>query len=606
VAKSEKLGARIGPRVSGLLLKALAQHESQAAPLRSRISTYTAGEIVKLLGAHMHTLKPPWLAHAAEAPGLDDETRAYLRQFEGTPTPFQVVDGLMGIFGIMGAAGRVGANAIAPVVYEYLSKLPHSILDAQTAATLAAHGWVSHDWAVSEAARSGYDPTRAGWLINGATTPPGLAELLQLYNRHAISEAQLREGLAHLGLHPDWLGPVQSLSRAVLSPDVAALAVLKGWMDQGEAALRAAESGVDAEDFQILLNVNGEPPGLMQLLEAYRRGIIDEGRLHHGIRESRVRNEWVDVIEALRYTPPGYGTVLEGAVKGHLSEAEARRLVDEGGIDPQHYEWMYKATGNPPGAMEMLDLWNRGEITKERVIQALRQGHLANEYIEDVLKLKRELLPAGECVLMVESGTWPKEKAVRYLMMRGYSPEDAADYAAAGSRAKIRDDWTLGKQIVQAQYQLGVISHADAVAALQPLGYEADEAEMIVQVAKLQRIVSQQSAAMDKVRSLYTGHSIDAAAARAALAAMHVPAEEIDDILRLWTLEREANVRHLTEAQIVSAFKTGLLDQAGAQARLEQIGYTPEDAWVLLSIAAKGPLPNRPSGIVPATPQAAV
>jgi SOS response regulatory protein OraA/RecX len=319
-----------------------------------------------------------------------------------------------------------------------------------------------------------------------------------------------------------------------------------------------------------------------------------------------VRNEWVDVIEALRYTPPGYGTVLEGAVKGHLSEDEARRLVDEGGIDPKHYDWMYAATGNPPGAGEMLDLWNRGEITQERVIQALRQGHLANEYIPDVLKLKRELLPAGECVLMVESGTWTKEKAVRYLMMHGYSPEDAADYATAGSRAKIRDDWTLGKQIVQAQYQLGVISHADAVAALQPLGYEADEAEMIIEVAKLQRIVSQQSAAVDKVRSLYTGHSIDAAAARGALAAMHVPAEEIDDILRLWTLEREANVKHLTESEIVSAFKTDLLDQAGAQARLEQIGYTPEDAWVLLSIAAKGPLPNRPSGIVPATPQAAV
>jgi len=538
------------------------------------------------------------LRKIAEHPDLDPEIRAYLEQYTHTFDYHKVIADLLAVFEIWPMLKDVAQNAAFPVIYSFLRAEPHARLEPWVAADMAARGIITLDDAVYEIGCHAISPGRATNLIKLRQNVPALAELHEMWDRGLINREQVAAALERAGMHPDYREPLMELKDRLLSPEVLALAVLKGWLDEDRARREAAGSGITPERFRILMDVTGEPPGLMQLLEAYRRNIIDRQRLHHGIRESRVRNEWIDVVEALRYEPPGYGAVLEGALKGHLDEDKARRLLEETGINPEHYEWMYKSTGNPPGAMEMLDLWNRGEVTEERVVQALRQGHLANAYIPDVLKLKRSLLPPGECVLLVEAGVWTKQQAVRYLMMHGYSKEDAADYAAAGSRAKVREDWRNAKDLIRAQYELGMISREDAVDALEKTGYERDEAEVIASIAELERIVSQQDAAITRIRSLYVGHSIDAATARSALAGLRVPAEQIDDIMRLWRLEREANVKHLTESQIVSAWKYGIIDQAAAQKRLEQVGYTPEDAWILLSVTNKAPLPNRPTGLV--------
>jgi hypothetical protein len=74
-------------------------------------------------------------------------------------------------------------------------------------------------------------------------------------------------------------------------------------------------------------------------------------------------------------------------------------------------------------------------------------------------------------------------------------------------------------------------------------------------------------------------------------------------------LEASVTVRTLTEAQIVDAWGKGILDDNGAMTELGNLGFTPFDAWVLLSIKAGGPLPGQPApgppsplpGVIPGT-----
>jgi hypothetical protein len=518
-----------------------------------------------------------------------EDQRKILDELMHTSALDHVVRGLAAVGGVLEAARDIGGYGWSETVQEFKSEYQYTKLDAPTAAAAAALGIAADVWGQREASYSGFDSTRFGLLRELNYKIPDVGVVLELYRRKLISEDQITWYLKRGGYYPEAIPEIKNLWSTELGGEVLATAVIKGWLEFDKAVELAHKAGVTDEQLDILTKVAGEPPGIMQLLEAYRRKIIDTDRLHRGIRESRVRNEWIDVVEALRYYPPSPAECIEGAVKGHLAPEESKAKAERAGLDPGEWEWMYLTTGNPPGAMEMLELWNRGEITEERVVEALKQGHLANTFIPDVLKLRRRLPALSEVILMMEAGVWDKSKAITYLRMLGYSQEDAADIAVAGSRSKIREDWHTAKDYVSAQYELGLVGKDDAIETLETVGYERDEAEVIVSIAELKRLVSQQSAAIDKIRSLYVGYKIDAASCRTYLLSLRIPPEQVGDIMELWRLEREASVKTLTESQIVNAWKYNIIDAPTAIAKLQEIGYTEEDAYILISIANKGP-----------------
>ena len=143
-----------------------------------------------------------------------------------------------------------------------------------------------------------------------------------------------------------------------LSPAEAALAALRGNWSSDDGANESKLSGLDRKRYDILELNTGEPPGLMQLLEAYRRQIIDRDRLVRGIRQSRVRNEWVDVVEALQFAPVSAGEVIQGLVQGHLSLGDAAVRLSQAGVNPDNLGWLFETHGRPLGPQEMGELVN--------------------------------------------------------------------------------------------------------------------------------------------------------------------------------------------------------------------------------------------------------
>ena len=101
-------------------------------------------------------------------------------------------------------------------------------------------------------------------------------------------------------------------------------------------------------------------------------------------------------------------------------------------------------------------------------------------------------------------------------------------------------------------------------------------------------------AAVGRIHTLYVGHKVSRPVALSSLANLDVPAETIPDLVGIWDLERAANVKVLTAAEIAQAYKLVLIDQATAQLYLEQLGYQPHDAWLYLSIHIKAAQPNEP------------
>ena len=379
-----------------------------------------------------------------------------------------------------------------------------------------------------------------------------------------------------------------------LPPADAATAVVKGEMTMAEAIAEAAKSGYNSERFVRLWAIAGEPPGLMQLLEAFRRGYIDAGRLEHGIRQSRVKDEWIDVVTALRYAPVGPGEVLAGAVQNHLSADEARRRLSEAGVDPSNFGWLFETHGRPPGIGELLDLLNRGEVTEAEVGQAIRESDVKDKYLPAILKMRRRLMPERTVVSGVGKGVLTPAQGLDRLLKLGFDAEDAAALVAEAHKDKTVNHRALAESQIVTGYIDRLHSRPEADQMLQALGYDASETAFLLDLADTQRERRFTDAAINRTHARYVGHHLDRAAAGDALSALGVPGTQRDDLLKLWDLERDVNAPNLSLTQLEGLLRRGAIDQTGFLERTKRLGYTDDDAQLLLFLAFPAPRQTPP------------
>jgi len=370
-----------------------------------------------------------------------------------------------------------------------------------------------------------------------------------------------------------------------LSPAEAALAALRGNWTAEQARTEAALSGIDGSRFDILELNTGEPPGLQQLLEAFRRGIIKEDRLVRGIRQSRVRNEWVDVIEALRFAPVNVGEVLAGAVQNHLTPADARERIAQAGVDPANFDWLFATHGRPPGVVELGELVNRGEMSDDDWSQAVRESDIKDKYIPFLRALRRRLMPERTVVSAVRQGVLTADEGLTHLRALGFSDADAHTLVSEASSTKT----THIRQISESQtlnlYAQRLIDKPSAVARLTTLGYTSDEITLVVALADHEHHARFQAAALNRVHTLFVAHKITATEVATDLDKIGYDASDRADLVELWTAERDANVRTLTEAQLQGLAARDQITFAEFIAETVAMGYSRKDARRLYFLA---------------------
>ena len=370
-----------------------------------------------------------------------------------------------------------------------------------------------------------------------------------------------------------------------LTPAEVAVGRLRNVPTNIDLTSEAAASGIDAERLDFLEWITGEPPGLMQLLEAFRRGIITEDTLHRGVLESRVRDEWFPTVLALRYQPPSPLEAVAGAVKGHLTDAEAEAIAQQSGLDPEHYAWVKATAGRPPGIMEMLSLLNRGLIDETTFGDAVKQSDVQDRWIPDLLNLRVYLPPVRSIPVMLRHGSISDERAAELLRDHGVRDEDIPAYIHEGHSAATEHVKQLALAEVQNLYFAGMLDRATAALDVEALGYSATQTDLILGLVDTRRERRFAEASINRVHSLYTNHHVTRTEASNDLDRIGVDAAERDRLLAIWTLETQSNVKHLTLAQVQGAWRRSVLSTDDAAVRLVQLGYPVDDIPSLLALA---------------------
>lgn len=391
-------------------------------------------------------------------------------------------------------------------------------------------------------------------------------------------------------------------------PDLAEM-VLKTILTEAEGEHEAAMSGENATRFARRVLNTGEPPALEQVLQWARRGILPFGDACPGVpsvpeavRTSRIRSNWLDTILAAQYLPISAADAVNAWVRGQIPEAQALELLNYNGLKPDMATILYNTTGRPPAPGELATFVRRGLIPMHGTgpdaltfQQGIIEGDLKDKWEPVFENLVVNIPGVFEIRNMQLSGGISAAAAAKYYAMLGVPADLTAGLVTSGSGVKLATAKALTESQMLKLYSDQILSAAEVTPMLEALGHDQQEVAYLLDLQDLSRTLKAIQSAVSKVQSLFVAGKIPAAEVTQALGTLGIPAHSATSMLNDWQLERSANIRVLTEAQIVDALEYSVIDQGTAQSYLEGLGYSPYDAWVLISVKLKAPQPNQPT-----------
>lgn len=439
--------------------------------------------------------------------------------------------------------------------------------------------------------------------ILGAASP--LAQQLEWEVGSPVANALLGPMLSLLTQKINERSPIEPLSPADL-----ANAVVRSFMEAGPAAAVAAKSGVNAEDFATLVRLSGDALDTTSLIEAYRRKVIpwDSGSpdgvgVLQGIAQGRLATKWAQVVKALGDVPIGVADAVDAVVEGQITRAQGEEIAYQNGISAENFAILYNTRGNPPSPTQLAEMVHRGIIplrgTGPDVLsfeQGISEGATKDKWIKAYEGLMPVLPPARTITALQRNGTITAAQAGAWYKQLGLPEDIAAAYIKDASHAKTQAARTLAKGDIVKLYGEKLITRTEAATMLGQLGFEAHEAEFELELEDYHNEVAARSSAVSKVRSLFIARRISRTEVVNALGQLGMKAEERDQLLQMWTLERDASLRILTVAEITAAFEYQIMSEETALSALQGMGYTEYDAWVILSIKNKQKLSGEPPG----------
>jgi hypothetical protein len=576
-------GGKLGARVSVVVSDALVSTHSKLLHIRRKLAMLIFREISDEISKEVDDTIGPFLRKMAQDYDENGPAQAMLNFMGyGHGQWKAIVGSSVSASGLLWALGTVMNNELAPVVYNYVQANPHLIPDPSTIAGLAATSRWDTEAAKFHITQSGFNRDWATQMIDAQRTYPGVADALDFLHKGQISEDQFRFYVMRNGYTDEAVHYFLASRFQPLSPEEAALAELRGNLTHEKAAAQAAQSGVDEATFDVMVGNTGEPPGLEQLNEAFRRKFIDEARLRKGIAQSRVRNEWADTIVAMRYVPMSTADAVRAVVQSQISAEQGREIAEQNGLEPGQFDILYKTDGNPISPHEAFELYNRGQMTEATVKQALRESRIKNKYVDDIFKLHQKLLEPRQLSDALHTGSITHAEALRLAMDAGYSEKDAAIIVETASRRKLAAARDRVISAAETLYMDNAYSRDEFSRVVRAMGYDQSEADVLVQSAEFHREARAFSAALNMVRNKYIGHHIGEHEAQQSMAQIGVPAEQQDYLIKLWHVEKAANTRSLTPTQVLKAGSLGLITPDEVVAKLVDLGYSPEDASLLM------------------------
>lgn len=322
----------------------------------------------------------------------------------------------------------------------------------------------------------------------------------------------------------------------------------------------AALAGIKREWAENEWAMHWDLPSPSQGYEMLHRGLIEEAELAALLKALDYAPVWRDKLRDIAYSP--------------ITRVDLRRLYKGGVITEQDVFAGYKALGYDDERARWLTDWTMKYYTPEDESEL-------DEYTKET---------AAQIRLAYRRHVILRAEALDKLVELGYS-EDGADFLLAIDDAQLALNPTtdagipvrdLSQAVIRKAYREKIWDPARAQEELEVLGYLPWEADLLLQLEDLDEERELAELEESVVKEEYTRRAIDRGQASGRLDAINVSVDRRDLLLRRWDLQAAQKTRTLTVAQLQAALRDARLSETDVLSRLSGMGFNDVDAKLLV------------------------
>lgn len=468
------------------------------------------GHTLRMEGAHRDAWITAWMERAErelsptlahlygdllEHPELPPGLRAVIEQ---GVNPTHQVDFILNVILTVAGVGANLAAITAPFVQKAVNdawvRHPVRPLTPEELAVAVVKGQRDFATAYDEAAKNGISEPDFETLVNATGNPPGVESLLFMWRRGIIDSARLLEGIEQSNLKVEWAGELERLAYGPPSAQAALLGAVQGHIDGATAQDIVRQNGIDPANYAWLYQNTGRPPGPMQMVDLWNRGVIDQATVEQSIRESDVKDKYIPAFLGLREHLLPQKTVVAGVHQGVIPDNVALGLLLKLGISPTNAGYLIQEGHNSKVATHraltvsmITDAYENGSITRtDAAARLVAMNYLAAdaEFILDGVDLKWELALHSATVTRIRTlylgHHIDRNTASSDLDKVGVTPAHRDLFLQLWDLTRTTPSRTLTEAQAASAYKAKLITEAQFRARLVAMGYDTVDIDLLV------------------------------------------------------------------------------------------------------------------------------
>lgn len=540
-----------------------------------------------------------------------------------------------GLFGKGGAAqqlfewqvlGQVLSVALGPV-FELLARevnkaLPATPLSPADLADMVVRNIVQMQAATDYARESGVAAADFTRMVQSAGEGLAPGELAEALRRGLIPESgtgpdsiSFEQGVAESRTRNKWANTIKALSVVEPTPADALNALLQGQIPYDQAHSLYVRFGGDPDHFTWLFNSRGSAPTPLEAASMARRGIIPWSGNGPGVvsfeqafLEGPWRDKWLDPYHKLSVYVPPARTVITLVKDGDITDEQALALFQDNGLTPElaqvYLTSAHKQRSSAHKAAISTELrtvarkeYVDGHIPEAQFRSLLAQANVPADAIESEVSAANLTRQFGRHALSVanirklwQGGAIDDRQATAMLVESGYVETDAES---------VLKEWQLGvgtgrsglstTRILQ-YLKAGVLTPDEAYDRLTGNGMKSADARFLVDHPETSGGVKSKSNTESDIVAAYKDGILTQDDTNAKLQALGLTSDAASLKLQIANTQLakakkpRQTPKSLSEAHILEAYKLGLATEAWAERELETVGWSVNDAQLLVAI----------------------
>lgn len=356
-----------------------------------------------------------------------------------------------------------------------------------------------------------------------------------------------------------------------------------------------------SDNLQELLKVAGTsvlgPEGLQQ---AYLRNEIDDSQLHDMLKANRLGDESIDLLKKLYEIIPPVQDIIAMAVREVFSPDVVERFGQMQDFPPEFAEWAKKqglstfwaknywaAHWNLPSPLQGFEMLHRDVIGKSDLDTLLRALDVMPYWRDKLTEIAYNPLTRVDVRRMYGLGVLDESAVFSAYKDVGYNDENAdlmTEFTKAFVGEKERE---LTKADVLSLFKKAGLTENEAAQKLMELGYNEQNSWLLLYRAMYEVQKEMKTKAVSSIKKLYVAGKITETDAISKLASYNMAANEINQYMEIWDLDRMDKIRNLTVKDIERFYMEEIITIEETMTELRELGYNMQDSQRFVNLFTK-------------------